>query len=174
MSRRCWLVLALLPLAACARSSGTAELKAAFSDDTVVGALEASWQKDGEAREGNGPAHRLAFRVDATNRLSAPVYLRLREFRLLGPWGKVGAGGAIDCALAPGTTVGVMRGTVWLPAAQAGSVRGFEVDRFVLPLSERGRAFYREFLLRQRPGDAAEIDAEIGRYAAAPPCRPAS
>jgi len=39
-----------------------------------------------------------------------------------------------------------------------------------VPLSERGRAFYREFLLRQRPDAAAQIDAELAAYASAPPC----
>jgi hypothetical protein len=35
----------------------------------------------------------------------------------------------------------VLRGSAWVPAAQASGVRDFRVKYFVLPLSERGRAF---------------------------------
>lgn len=177
MTARWWaLVLLLLAGSGCARSAATVELIAAFSDDTVVGELSATWGDTGEERAGAGPnslERKLIFRVDAVNRLSDPLYLRLRDFRLISREGALGAPAAIGCTLAPGATPGVLAGAIWVPARDAQGIRGFEVGRFAVPLSQRGRAFYREFLLRQRPEAAAAIDGELAAYVAAAPCRTA-
>jgi hypothetical protein len=171
------LLLSLLIAAGCTRSAATLELIAAFSDDTAVGELNATWRDTGEERPGSAPNTRerkVIFRVDAVNRLSDPLYLGLRDLRLLGPAGALAVPGAVACALAPGTTPGLLSGAVWVPARDAPGIHGFEISRFAVPLSERGRAFYREFLLRQRPGAAAAIDEEMAAYAAAAPCRAAN
>jgi len=171
-----WLGMAPLVLlcASCTRSEGTVELLAPFSDDTVVGQITASWRDVGDGRGGGaaGAGEReVTFRIDATNRLAEPLYVRLRDFRLVAADGTAATSTAsADCALAPGATPAVLSGTLSLPA-QAGAIRGFRLDHFALPLSERGRAFYREFLLEQRPGQAAAIDAELAAYAATPACR---
>jgi len=168
-------LLLLLVGVSCSRSSGSIELMPPFSDDTVVGELTASWADNGRQRVADTAGsiqHQVGVRVDARNHLSDPLYIRLQHLRLVGPAGPVEAPEAtIACTLAPGLTAGVLEGRVWLPASEAGSVRRFEVDHIAVPLSERGRAFYREFLLRQRPGDAAAIDVELAAFAAAPPCR---
>jgi hypothetical protein len=173
--RRAWLVATLLACAGCSRASGSVDLLAAFSDDTVVGQLTARWDESGEERAGATPDGRdckVAFHVDALNRLSDRLYLRLRDFHLIGRDGTHGAGEVgIECALAPGTTHGVLAGVDWVPCNATSAIRGFRVDHFAVPLSERGQSFYREFLLRQRPADAAAIDAEIAAFAAAPTCR---
>ena len=111
----------------------------------------------------------MALRIDVHNRLAGPFYLRLRGVHLVGVDAALAADA--ECSVSPGTTTGVVEGAVWVPATQMPAVRGVHVDAFAVPLSERGRAFYREFLLRQRPGDAAAIDAELAAYAAAPPCQ---
>jgi hypothetical protein len=170
------LALVLLTCAACSRSGGTLELLAPFSDDTVVGQVTASWRATGQARaDAGGAAEReVAFRIDAVNRLSDRLYVRLRGFRLIAGDGTASSSALIaECTLAPGTTPAVLRGTLWMPAAEVSALRGFQLDHFALPLSERGRAFYREFLLQQRPDRAAAIDAELTAYAAAPACRTA-
>jgi hypothetical protein len=170
-----WLSLAL-GCAACSRSSGSMELLAPFSDDTVVGRITARWTDSGQTRGGDPAAaeRRLTFRVDAVNRLSDRLYLRLRHFRLLAADGpREDAEASVECTLAPGATPGVLSGGVWIAAGQATAVRGFHVDYLSVPLSERGRAFYREFLLRQRPNAVPAIDAELAAEAAAPPCRAA-
>ena len=145
---------------------------AAFSDDTVVGELTASWQDGGEERQsGEVKERRLSYRVDAHNRLSDAVYVRLHEFRLLGRDGAVAIDATVECALPPGSTSGLLHGSMWLPSSQVAGIRGMRVDQFAVPLSQLGRAFYREFLLQQRSDDAAAIDAEIAAYMAAPRCK---
>jgi hypothetical protein len=169
-----WVVGCLLLGAACSRSSDTIELKPAFSDQTVVGELTASWRPDGESRVAagdGGTEQRVAFRIDAHNRLSEPIYLRLHDVGLIAPGASPAAGAPFECTLRPGTTAAIVQGTAWIASGLVADIRGVRVDAFTVPLSERGRAFYREFLLRQRPGDAEAIDAEIAVYAAAPRCQ---
>jgi hypothetical protein len=142
-------------------------LIAAFSTDSRVGRLTATWSSTAAAGSGERAQGPVDYRVDVLNQLAEPLFVRLRDFRLLNG-GAVLARGAdeVACLAPPGQTAGVLRGTV----LAAGAPDGFEVERFAVPLSERGRSFYREFLLRQRPGDAAAIDAEIAAFAAAPRC----
>jgi hypothetical protein len=172
MTRRWWGVLVLLSCAACTRSNRPIELKPAFSDDTVVGELRPSWSVTNDAR-GSGDAleRRVVVRVDAVNNLSDPLYVRLTKVRLIGPNGPTRVEDAsVTCALASGETTALLQGSAWVPATDIDRLRALQVDQFTVPLSERGRAFYREFLLLQRPSDASSIDAEIATYATAPTC----
>ena len=174
MAFRWWGVALVLAAAGCTRTHGTVELMAPFSDDTVVGELTVTWRDAGEWRLAHGPdtpERRVLFRIDAVNRLSDGLYLRLRDFRLLARGEALDTAVSAECTLAPGTTQGVVAGALWVPARQAQGIGGFQIDRLAVPLSERGRAFYREFLLLQHPGAAAAIDTELATYAAAPPCR---
>ena len=139
------------------------QLLAPFSGDTVDGEITARWTDSGQTRDGGTAAtteRTLTFRIDAVNRLSDRLYLRLRHFRLLTAEGsREDADARVECTLAPGATPAVLTGRVWIAASQATAVRGFQVDYLAVPLSERGRAFYREFLLGQRPNATAAIDA---------------
>jgi hypothetical protein len=172
-----WVVALLLVIGGgCARSDRTVELKPAFSNDTVVGLLRPTWSSSGEQRAAGGERQqRLILRVDAVNQLSDPIYLRLSNLRLVGPDMPIPADQAgVECALPPGATEGLIQAVAWVPIQRLGDIRGVEVDYFAVPLSPRGRAFYREFLLRQRPSDGAAIDQEIATYSAAPLCAPSA
>jgi hypothetical protein len=172
MAARAWRILAfaLSACAGCTRSEQIIELKAAFSDATVVAELRPLWTATGEDRAGaQGMERRFILHIDAVNRLSEPIHLRLSDLRVNGGNAAVGTRGLAACALAPGLTRNVMQTDVWLPA-EAAAARAIEIDSFALPLSERGRAFYREFLLQRRPDAAAAIDAEIAAAAAVPAC----
>ena len=61
-----------------------------------------------------------------------------------------------------------MSGDLWLGREASTRIKDFRVADHAVPLSDPGRALYREWQLQGRPGAAAEIDAEIARYAAAP------
>lgn len=162
-------------VAGCTRTERTIELKPAFSDDTIVGALTVRWMQTGADRPSGAtgaPEREVQYEIDALNRLADPVFVRITDVQLVGQGGAIGTGQApIACALEPGPTAKVVRGSVWVPATQASGVRDARLKYVALPLSERGRAFQREFLLRQRPGAAAAIDAELDTYAGAPTCR---
>lgn len=165
-------MLILLVLSAgCTRSEQTIDLKAAFSDDTVVGHLEATWSAAPERASENGAQRAVTLRIDAVNLLADRLYLRLGGLRLIGPHGPIGLDEShSDCAVPANGTSAVLQATAWVPAAEASGIRGITVEQLAVPLSERGRAFYREFLLRKRGGPVAPIDAELDTYAAAPPC----
>jgi len=158
---------AALALAACARSEQTVDLIAAFSNDSRLGTIAAHWEGTGAERGGR---RALRYRLDVDNKLAEGLFVRLSGFRLTGVDELAPDGIAVACIAPPGRTADVLAGLLWLDEQQWGDIDGFEVERFALPLSERGRAFYREFKLRQLPGQAAAIDAEIAAAAAAPPC----
>jgi hypothetical protein len=161
------LLLVLVVFAGCRRGETGIALIAAFSTDSRVGRLTATWSKTPAAGSGERAEERIDYRVDVRNQLAEPLFVRLRDLRLLDGSAVVGrAAEQVACVAPPGETAGVLRGTV----LTAGTPDGFEVEHFAVPLSERGRSFYREFLLRQRPAAAAAIDAEIAAFAAAPRC----
>lgn len=156
----------------------TIKLAAPFNDRTVVGDVSAVWSNTGEER-GFAAGDRLAepdvrfsYRVDVHNRLGDKLFVRLGEFQLVGENGLPLATDPVrvECALADGATRGVLAGDIWVAKHATGMVKAFRVSHFAVPLSDRGRALYREWQLQGRPGAAAEIDAEIARYAAMPPC----
>lgn len=165
-------MLVLLALSAgCTRSEQTIDLKAAFSDDTIVGRLAATWHPAEERTSGTVAERAVTVRVDAVNLLADRLYLRLDGLRLIGPNGPTGLDQAhSECAVPANGRSTVLQVTAWVPAAQASGIRGIAIEQLAVPLSERGRAFYREFLLRKRGGPVATIDAELDTYAAAPPC----
>jgi hypothetical protein len=165
-------LLALLALSAgCARSEQTIDLKAAFSDDTIVGHLRATWSAAQERTPGGGAQRAVTVRIAAVNLLADRLYLRVRGLRLIGPNEPIGLGPPpTACTLPAHGTSTVLQTTASVPAAAAAAIRGVDVEPLAIPLSERGRAFYREFLLRKRGGPVTAIDAELDAYAAAPPC----
>ncbi|MGH7789565.1 MAG: hypothetical protein ACRERC_22025 [Candidatus Binatia bacterium] len=158
---------AALALAACARSERTVDLIAAFSNDSRLGTVTAHWEGTGAA---HGGRRALRYRLDLDNQLAEGLFVRLGGFRLTGVDELAPDGASVACIAPPGRTADVLAGLLWLDGEQWDDIDSFEVERFALPLSDRGRAFYREFKLRQLPGQEAAIDAEIAAAAAAPPC----
>lgn len=165
------LLVVLALSAGCARSEPRAEqvteLKPVFSDETVVGELRSTWQAGSESGDGQGV---LRLRIAAVNQLADGLYLRLRDVQVLGPNGALPVAASVEGCILPGNArLPLIEAAVVMPAADAAAVSGVAVDSLAVPLSERGRAFHREFLRRRR-ATLEEIDAELDAYAAAPPC----
>jgi hypothetical protein len=151
----------LLALLGCRGEEPGEPLLAAFSGESRVGRLQASW---GSAAAKQGT---VRYRVEVRNQLADSLYVRLERFRVLDGTTVVGAADeAVGCIVPAHGAATVLKGAIDLAAAGD----RFEVERFAVPLSERGRTFYREYRLRQRAEPTA-IDAEIAAYAAAPECR---
>jgi hypothetical protein len=165
------LLVVLALSAGCSRSEPRAEqvteLKPVFSDETVVGELRSTWQAGTESGDGQRV---LRLRIEVVNQLADDLYLRLRDVQVLGPNGALPVAAAVDGCILPGNArQPLIEATIAMPAADAAAVSGISVDSLSVPLSERGRAFHREFLRRRR-ATLEEIDAELDGYAAAPPC----
>lgn len=171
----------LLPVAlllACSGDPNRVVLTAPFDAYAKLAEITGVWTNTGEERAFAEATRlkesevRFQYRLNARNRMQDRLYVRLGGVQLVGgdgfPLGQDTAG--IECTLDAGTTEGVLTGSVWLPKSKAKKVRGFRVSHFAVPLNERGRALYREWLLKHRPDQRAAIDAEITAYAAAPPC----
>jgi hypothetical protein len=147
-------------------------------DDTRVGTVSATWQAtDAERGFANAarldePEVRFRYRVDVHNADDEKLFLRLDRFELVDDAGMTvaTADGDAECTLGAGTTEGVLAGDVWVRKRDIKRVHDFRVRRFAAPLDDDGRAHYRAWLLTGRPGDAAAIDQEIARQAAAKPC----
>jgi hypothetical protein len=174
-----FLVLPLaLSLAGCSRRSDEIRLTAPFNEETEVGEVTAVWRASGEERTFAGgarlkePQVELRYRVDVRNRLEDPLFVRLGSFELLDEDGLALGDDrkSVECASRPGLNAATLSGSVWVAKRDAQRIRAFRVRHFAVPLSERGRALYREYLLERRPGEEAKIDAELNGYAAAPPC----
>jgi hypothetical protein len=163
------LLLALLLSAGCAREprpEQVLEMKAIFSESTIAGELLATWQTGRPDQAGRRP---LTLRLTARNRLAERLYVRVGDIRVLAPGGAVPVPGSVDgCLLAGDARLPLFRATVTLADADT-AVSGIAVEYTAVPLSERGRAFHREYLRRRRP-TLEEIDAELDAFAAAPPC----
>ena len=171
----------LLPVAlllACSGDPNRVVLAAPFDARAKLAEVTAVWTNTGEERTFAEAARveerevRFQYRVNARNRMQDRLYVRLGGFQLAAADGLVlGQDRAgIECTLDTGTTEGVLTGSVWLPKSKVEKVRRFRVSHFAVPLNERGRALYREWLLKKRPEQRAAIDAEIAAYTAAPPC----
>jgi hypothetical protein len=176
---RSWLILVVaVASAGCSRDGNKVILTPPFNDGTKIGEVSAQWENTGEerafadGRKLDMPEVRFQYRVNVRNRLQDKVFVRLGGFRLVNEAGsEMGKSAArIECVLSVGDTPGLLRGDVWVPARGVRDVSGFGVTHFAVPLSERGRALYREWALQGRKSDAAAVDAEIGAYAAAPAC----
>jgi hypothetical protein len=171
-------VLLAVVFASCSRDGNRVILTPPFNDRTAIGEATARWENAGEERFFAGdrkldePQVRLRYRVDATNRLEDKLFVRLGDFRLVGKAGGEIArdGTRVECILGNGQTRGVLSGDVWVTAHAAGDIHGFGITHFAVPLSNRGRALYREWVLQGRKMDAAAVDAEIAAYAVAPDC----
>ncbi len=168
------ITLGVLLVAACSRSQRAVDLKPPFSDDTIVGTLTVRWAETGDRRpagESGAPEREVAYHVDVANQLHDALYLRINDLHLVGQGGDIATPESrVACTLPAQRTEPVLQGSVWIPETQSSGVRDARVQYLAVPLSERGRAFYREFLLQQRPGDAASIDAELATYADTPAC----
>jgi hypothetical protein len=170
--------LVIIALAACQRADEGVFLVAPFNPQAKLGKVEAVWRETGEERNSGGgvrlpePEARFQYRVDVRNRLRSPIFVRLSDFAFTSEDG-VDLGGdesRRECVTVPGLNEAALTGEVWVRKSLAPGVKGFRVSTFAVPLSDRGRALYREWLLQRRTRDAEEIDAEIRGYLNAPPC----
>jgi hypothetical protein len=171
-------VSGLLVLAGCWGDSSGVYVTAPFNEKTELAEVSAVWKNTGEERVFAEASRldeaqvRFQYRVDVENRLDDKLYLDLGKLELLDEEG-LSLGGdttEVKCVLGAGRSEAVLQGNVWVDKRLAKTVEGFRVDRFGVPLSDRGRAMYREWLLQGRPGEAAKIDAELAVYAGAPAC----
>jgi hypothetical protein len=170
---------ALVALAfGCWRDSNGVVLSAPFNDATEIGRVTAVWKNTGEQRSFAGGTRlkaaevRFQYRVDVKNELDEPLYVRLGAFELVGEDGlSLGRDETVRrCAVAASAEEAVLEGSVWVAQSAAKQVESFRLRRFAVPLSERGRALYREWLLQRRPGQQARIDATLAAHARAPGC----
>jgi len=178
----CWgLLVAVcsLPLSGCWRDADGVYVAAPFNERTKLAQVEAVWRNTGEERAFadatrlDEPQVRFQYQVDVENRLEDRLYLHLGKLELLDDE-RLSLGTAseeVTCVLDTGKTESLLEGNVWVAKRSAKKVSGFRLERFGVPLSERGRAMYREWLLQSRPGEERAIDAELTEYANAPPCR---
>ena len=174
----CALVAVLGMCMGCSRSSDGLSLIAPFNEETKLGELTAVWKQTGEEREFahavrlKEPEVEVQFRVDVSNEMNDPIFVRLTDFVLQSKDGLALATEQhkVECTIPPGRTQGVLYGSVWVTKRSAEQAGRFDLGRFAVPLSERGRGLYRQWLLERRPGQEKEIDAELQAYAAAPAC----
>ena len=165
-------------VAACARDAGSVPLVAPYDAGDRLGAVHAIWNNTGEERgfAAGGrlkePEVRFRYRLDARNRSTDKLFLRLENPELVDDTGLAlaQATAALGCVLGVGESEGVLAGEVWIPKSAANRVSGLRVSHFAVPLGERALKRYREWLLQGRPNEAAQIEAEIAKQAAAPPC----
>lgn len=177
-----WIGLFFAPLlsigASCSRNPDAVLLAAPFNDETELGEVMAVWKPTGQERSFadaarlEKPQVEIQYRVDVRNDMKDPIFVRLGDFELLS---RDGLALAIDqrqvgCTVAPGQTQGVLTGSVWAAKGAAEQAGRFTIHRFAVPLSERGRALYREWLLERRPGQEKEVETELQGYATAQPC----
>ena len=168
----------LLAPAGCTRDRERHAIAAPFDGARVLGRTSATWNVTDEERAFAGgtrldePEVRVRYRVDVESDLEDKLYLALDGFTLLDDAGlALGDDPATGvCTLGPGTTEAVLSGDVWLARSAAARIEDFRVAHHAVPLGERDLARYREWQLQGRPEAATEIDAEIARFAAAPPC----
>jgi hypothetical protein len=146
-------------------------------DDTRLGTVSAAWHTTGEERgfanaaRLDEPEVRVRYRVDVHNAEDEKLFVRLEAFELVDEKGMTVATAAerVECTLGVGTAT-ALAGDVWVRKQDVDRVRDFRIRRFAAALDDEGRAQHRAWLLQGRPGDAAAIDAEIARQAAAKPC----
>lgn len=163
-----WTVLAAAAMLACRRADPGVPIVAPFNDESRIGRITATW----EPAPGDSSNRTLQYTVRVENRLADGLFVRLDHFRLQDTAGKslAVATEKRECVVAGGATEIVLQGKLEIPAGDATRATGFGVDHFGVPLSERGRGIYREFLLQSEKYTAAAIDAEIDGYLQAPNC----
>jgi hypothetical protein len=165
-------------LAACSRDQGTVSLVPPYDDGDKLGTVHATWDNTGEERgfaagtRLKEPEVRFRYRLDVRNRSDDKLFLRLENPEFVDDNGlAVGQAPAkVECTLQTGESKDVLTGELWVPKSAAPSVRSLRVSRFAVALGERPLRRYREWLLRGRPNEAAQIDAEIAIQAAVPAC----
>lgn len=169
-----------LATAGCTREREGLALTAPFDRAAVVGYVTATWHATDEERAFKNatrlaqPEVRVQYRLDVESDLAAKAYLRLEDVALVDASGlALGTDTQqVACTIGSGITAGILAGDIWVARDALPRISDVRVSHHVVPLHERGRALYREWLLQGRPRDAAAIDAEIAHYAAAPDCTP--
>ena len=169
---------ALLTLVGCSRDPHTLPLATPWDARSTLGEVHAAWNSSGEERAfANAmrlkePQVQFRYRVDVNNRSGDKLFVRLANFQLAGGQGlEVAADTArIECTLAAGETPGVLAGELWVPRSQVDKIDGFRISALAVPLSDRGRARYRDWLKEGRTEKGADVEAELAQYAAAPAC----
>jgi hypothetical protein len=170
--------LTILPSLGCRSESSHLSLVAPFNEHAKIGEVTATWVASGEERTFAGgarlrqPEMRFQYRVQVRNLLQDKLYVELADFQLTDAQGMELAADSrrSECVLAAEGSAVSLAGEIWLPRRSKERIAGFEVRRFAAPLSERGRALYREWLLQGRPRDTAEVDKRFSVYAGAPQC----
>jgi hypothetical protein len=170
--------MVVLASAACSREANKVVLTPPFDEQAKIGEITAQWEATAEerafadGRKLDEVQVRVHYRVDALNRLQDKLFVRLGDFRLLNESGiELGKDtGRIECALSAGQSNGVLSGDVWLSSRAVKNVGGFGITHLAVPLSERGRALYREWALKERAAEASTVDVDIQRFAAAGSC----
>jgi len=171
-------LLMLVFLVGCRRDTSKIDLVAPFDDGRVLAEVRATWSPGAEKRTFAGgrrlkeTEQRFQYKVDVRNRQSDKLLVRLDTFALIDKAGlEIGRDETrVECVLSADGADALLSGEVWLPERAAKDVHGFAVGHSAVPLDDKGRAFYRDWLLKGRPGATAEVDAEIARDAAAPAC----
>jgi hypothetical protein len=170
-------VVMLVAVAGCRRSPDGLPLTAPGADDRL-GTVRATWQPTEDERGFRNAARldepevRFRYRVDVHNGADDKLFVRLDRFALVDEAGMpvANADDTVECTLGPGTVEGTLAGDVWVRKRDAERVKSFSIRRVAAALGDEGRAHYRAWLLKGRPGDEAAIDQEIARQAAAKPC----
>lgn len=159
----------LLFAAGCHRSEPGLFVTAPFNDETKIAKVEAHWQAAGAASPEGETLH---YEVRVANKLADRLFVRLGTFALTDARGTVLASGGDErsCVVPASADVVVLTGDIALSPGAAARVADFRVSRFGVPLSERGRAIYREFLLQSEKYTEPQVDAEIATYMRAAPC----
>jgi hypothetical protein len=178
MLRPAVIALTVLLLAACSHDKEGVELVAPFDGGGSLGRVTAVWSKSGKDRAFAGGVRlkesevRFQYRVDVRSRYRDKLFVEVGNFQLVDANGlALGSDTTTtSCILPDGTLQGILSGEVWLPRRLGERVKAFRVAHLAVPLGDRERKQYREWLLRGRPDGGGEVDAKIATYAAAPPC----
>jgi len=167
--RAAWVAIIGLT-ASCHRGGERLYVTAPFNDEVRIADVTAEWRS---VPGGDDAAEdHLSFAVHVENRLADRLYVRLEGLALLDAAGKPLAAPPEErgCVVAAKATATPLSGMVDVAPAGAAAITSFRVHRFGVPLSERGRGIYREFLLQSQKFTAAEVDAEIDGYLRSPDC----
>lgn len=178
MRTRAASLLTVLLLAGCSRDTHTIDVAAPYGDGKVLAEIHATWSPSSETRAFAGAARlketesRFQYRVNVRNRQGKKLLIRLSDFALTDKAGlEIGRDEKrAECVIGADGADALLSGEVWVPQRLAKAVHGFGIGRYAVPLEDKERTLYRDWLLKGRPDAAAEIDAEIARSAAAPPC----
>ena len=143
---------------------------APFNEETTIATVMASWETQPAAA--GASEENVHFVARVSNRLADRLYVRLDNFELTDASGAPVVSSPLrrGCIVAANADSVVLSGDLRLRRGSAARIAGFRVERFGVPLSERGRSIYREFLLQSEKFTAAQVDGEIQGYLNAESC----